>query len=81
MEPLLLITNTDAGSAQDAALDQALTVLREGNQAADAEGGPAQPVALPNLPPPNAETEPTDFAALLKQAVELRMASQRVWTH
>ncbi len=30
MDPLLLITNTDAGSAQDAALDQALAVLREG---------------------------------------------------
>ena len=29
MEPLLLITNTDAGSAQDAALEQALAVLRE----------------------------------------------------
>jgi hypothetical protein len=65
-------------SALQIRVTDVLTVLREGNQDPGAEGGPAQPLALPDLPPPDAElkTEPSDFASLLKQAVELRIASQ-----
>jgi hypothetical protein len=65
-------------SALQIRVTDVLTVLREGNQAAGTEGGPVQPLALPNLPPPNAElkTEPSDFASLVKQALELRIASQ-----
>jgi hypothetical protein len=56
-----------------------LTVLREGTQAEDTEGALDEPLALPNLPPPDAEMEAagTDLASLVKQSAELNAASQQ----
>jgi len=56
-----------------------LTVLREGSQAADAEGRRGEELALPVLPPPEAEMQAaaTDFQSLVRQSAELNASSQQ----
>lgn len=56
-----------------------LTVLRGGEQAADAEGKEGEDLALPVLPPPDIRMEnvPSDFDSLVKQGGELNAASQQ----
>jgi outer membrane protein TolC len=56
-----------------------LTVLREGPQAADAEGRRGEELALPVLPPPDTEmkTAATDFASLVRESVELNESSKQ----
>jgi hypothetical protein len=54
-----------------------LTVLREGAQAE--EGGRDEPLALPNLPPPQPQMEisASDLPTLIRQVAELNTASQQ----
>jgi hypothetical protein len=56
-----------------------LTVLREGPQAEGVEGGRDEPLALPNLPPPQPQMEfsATDIETLTRQAAELNVESQQ----
>jgi len=55
-----------------------LTVLRGGNQAADAEGAQGDSLALPVFPPPDIEMKPTptDFPTLVKESAEFNKSSQ-----
>jgi hypothetical protein len=54
-----------------------LTVLRESGEGAE-EGRAGEPLALPTEPPPEAEmkTAPTDFASLVREAAEVKTASE-----
>lgn len=65
-------------SALQIRLTDVLTVLREGSLAATPEGLPPQPLVTPVTPPPNGKlkAEGTDFASLVKQSAEIRLASQ-----
>jgi hypothetical protein len=54
-----------------------LTVLRGSGEGAE-EGRAGEPLTLPTEPPPEAEMEtaPTDFASLVREAAEVKTASQ-----
>ncbi len=65
-------------SALQIRLTDLLTVLREGSLAATPEGLPPQPLVAPVTPSPNGKlkAQGTDFASLVKQSAEIRLASQ-----